>query len=133
MRRLINGEGISYRGKDSEDWVEYYVNRWVPAALHMTYNEVTWSRFVDHDMVMRFYLGHAVGHMYTHGSNLLLPVGTTWVMPEYEDMLVASDCGDGEESSSGSEEDSDMMSTELDAMDVDEGESEESDDMDADN
>ena len=48
--------------------------------------------------------------MYTHGSNLLLPVGTTWVMPEYEDIdivLVPSDCGDGEESSSRSKEDSD--------------------------
>ena len=84
----------------------------------MVYNEVMWSRFVDHDMVMQCYLGHAVGHTYTHGSNLLLPVRTTWVMPEYEDMLVPSDCGDGEESSSGSEEDSEMMSTESDAMDI---------------
>lgn len=25
--RFSNGEGISYSGKDSEDWVEYYVNR----------------------------------------------------------------------------------------------------------
>ena len=39
-------------------------------------------------------------------------------MPEYEDMLVPSDCGDGEERSSGSEEDSEMMSTESDAMDI---------------
>lgn len=101
----------------------------------MIYNEVTWSRFVDRDMVMRFYLGHAVGHTYTHGPNLPLPVGTTRVMPEYEDIdivLVPSDRGDSEESSSGSEEDSET-STESDAMDVDEDESEESEDMDADN
>ena len=71
--------------------------------------------------------------MYTHGSNLLLPIRTTWVMPEYEDMLVPSDHGDGEKSSSGSEEDSKMTSTESDAMDVDEDESEESDDMYTDN
>ena len=48
-------------------------------------------------------------------------------------MLVPSDHGDGEESSSGSKEGSEMMSTELDAMDMDEDESEESDDMDAEN
>ena len=56
--------------------------------------------------------------MYTHGLNLLLPLRTTWVIAEYEDMLVPSDHGDGEESSSGSEEDSEMTSTELDAMDI---------------
>lgn len=26
-RRYSNGQGISYSGKDSEDWVEYYINR----------------------------------------------------------------------------------------------------------
>lgn len=26
-RRYSDGEGISYSGKDSEDWVEYYLNR----------------------------------------------------------------------------------------------------------
>lgn len=26
-RRHVNGEGVSYSGKDSEDWVEYYLNR----------------------------------------------------------------------------------------------------------
>ena len=51
-RQYSNREGISYSGKDSKDWAEYYVNRWVPAALRMIYNEVTWNRLVDHDMVM---------------------------------------------------------------------------------
>ena len=99
-----NGEGISYSGKDSEDWVEYCINRWAQANFVMKPNEVTQSRSVDHDMLMRFYLGHAVRHTYTHS---VPPIETTAVIPACEDVdivLAPSDCGDGEGSSSGSED-----------------------------
>ncbi|KIJ59504.1 hypothetical protein HYDPIDRAFT_33115 [Hydnomerulius pinastri MD-312] len=42
---------MSRNAHDAEDWRNYYVNR-----------------FVDHDMVMHYHSGLAVGHTYTHIS-----------------------------------------------------------------
>ncbi|KAI0309335.1 hypothetical protein OF83DRAFT_1072198, partial [Amylostereum chailletii] len=44
--------GRSYHGRDSEDWNEYYV-----------------GRFVDRDMLMRHHWGAGVGHTYSHSSS----------------------------------------------------------------
>lgn len=84
-------------------------------------------------MLMRFYLGHAVGHTYTHSAHPPAPIETTGDIPECEDAEIVSaplDHGDGEGSSSESEEDSESTSTQSDAMDVDEDESENEDVMD---
>lgn len=82
-------------------------------------------------MLMRFYLGHAVGHKYTHSSHPSPTIETNGVIPESEDVelvLAPPDRGDGEESSSGSEEDLGSASVESEAMDVDEDEDESDED-----
>ncbi|RDB25047.1 hypothetical protein Hypma_007810 [Hypsizygus marmoreus] len=52
--------GISQCAKDSGDWKMYFVNR-----------------FVDRDMVMRYYWGLGVGHVYSHGSQTHPIMGDT--------------------------------------------------------
>ncbi|KAF7974005.1 hypothetical protein HWV62_13627 [Athelia sp. TMB] len=47
-KRHSSGKGMSFRAKDSDDWNEYYINR-----------------FVDRDMIMRYYFGLSVGHKYS--------------------------------------------------------------------
>lgn len=91
------------------------------------------SRFVDRDALMRFYLGHAVGHAYTHGTQPILPSETTEIIAECEDMDIVNQNGDDNEgSSSGSDEDSDSESKKSDAMDVDEDEDEDESESDED-
>ncbi|KAF7975060.1 hypothetical protein HWV62_10563 [Athelia sp. TMB] len=47
----VHKEGIGYSPliNDGLDWKQYYINR-----------------FVDRDMVMRYHLGHGIGHLYGH-------------------------------------------------------------------
>ncbi|KAF8835367.1 hypothetical protein BDN67DRAFT_1040256 [Paxillus ammoniavirescens] len=51
-----DGIPISQKGQDCEDWKFYYVNR-----------------FVDRDMLLRYYWGCGVGHIYLHTINIELP------------------------------------------------------------
>lgn len=51
----------------SEDWEMYYVNRYVNnSSIHDVYSssDSLLARFVDRDMLMRYYKGFAVGHIY---------------------------------------------------------------------
>lgn len=58
---------LSGLAKDKNDWQYYYVNRFlIPLSLCLLWAYV--SRFVDRDMLMRFYWGMGVGHTYSHGE-----------------------------------------------------------------
>lgn len=78
-------------------------------------------------MLMRYYLGHAVGHTYTHDSQPMLSVNDSMVIPDCEDIDInLTHSHPDSEDSSGSDLDFDSMSTESDstsaksdAMDVD--------------
>lgn len=71
-----DGKGVSFYGRDSSDWNEYYVNRWVSKSLmkpsHSSVAHLVFLiRFVDHDMLMQFHLRLAIGHTY-HDFNSVL-------------------------------------------------------------
>ncbi|KIM75847.1 hypothetical protein PILCRDRAFT_98847 [Piloderma croceum F 1598] len=70
----LDGVGLSRLAQDAQDWSRYRVNR-----------------FVDCDMVMRYYWGLAAGHIYTHSCDLYssngrstppVPDGTEPLEPE---------------------------------------------------
>lgn len=58
----------SYMVKDSDDWRNYYVNRYSVYYIRVVslYIDATAGRFVDRDMLMRFQWGFGVGHAYSH-------------------------------------------------------------------
>ena len=66
-----DGIGLSRLAGDSQDWSEYRVNRCVLRYLNTNpYIDFRAAfRFVDRDMVMRFYWGFAAGHIYTHAAS----------------------------------------------------------------
>ncbi|THH06868.1 hypothetical protein EW146_g9485 [Bondarzewia mesenterica] len=66
--------GLSKCARDVQDWRSYYINRCISPTpsyvLHLFLTKVVplVSRFVDHDMLMRFYWGLTVGYQYTHAD-----------------------------------------------------------------
>ena len=61
---------MSICARDSHDWKRYYVNRCVHRSLCLyCTSHILNVRFVDRDMVMRYYWGLAVGHTYTHSES----------------------------------------------------------------
>lgn len=68
-------------------------------------------------MLMRYYLGHVVGHTYTHDSQPMLSVNDSMVIPECEDIKMSVTClHHSEDSSDQYDLDLDLRGTELDSM-----------------
>lgn len=85
----------------------------------MKYIIVTHRSFVDRDMLMRFYLGYAIGHMYAHDTNAALPFQPTAVVPEDVDIILSpQDGGEDQDSGSDSEDDLELAGADSDAMEV---------------
>jgi hypothetical protein len=67
FRRCHQGQiATSPIARNSEDWKFYYVNRYdmFPCSLPLTYSKR--FRFVDSDMLLRYYWGLGVRHTYSH-------------------------------------------------------------------
>jgi hypothetical protein len=74
---------ISRLANDSQDWQCYCVNRYAKHYHGQPHFQNFACRFADHDMLMRFHWGLAVGHTYTHDSTL-----TKAVMEEHSDEVL---------------------------------------------
>lgn len=65
-KRYSDNIGLSKLARDSDDWQQYYVNRYVLSNLSdMT--SLFICRFADRDMMMRYHWGLGVGHTYAKG------------------------------------------------------------------
>jgi hypothetical protein len=64
-----DGNGLSHYAGDALDSRQYYVNRFVTSFVQMSFIcQLSFTnRFVDCDMVMRYFWGLAVGHTDTRG------------------------------------------------------------------
>lgn len=116
-KRHLDGKGLSTCAQDSSDWVSYYVNRYLRSPTMFMIRNLTFSgRFVDRDMLMRYYFGHGIGHTYTRGSSSswsFEPPSTLQELLEEENMFPVANFTNVDEAADG---DAGMLSTEDDSM-----------------
>jgi hypothetical protein len=68
-----DGIGLSRCAGDAHDWNSYYVNRYILTSFNTGLTCNFQHRFVDRNVLMRFYWGFGIGYTYAHNQTSLIP------------------------------------------------------------